>query len=122
MNKYQDLLTKTGFVLISDKGIESSGFDFNYDHSLFDGCRMAQLSPLLFAQSKLNETIQSNLIDSQSSDGNECHRPFMTDEKTESGQMGECFGRMLRYQIPYEQGSRDYNDFIEALYKTLINE
>lgn len=119
MNKYQDLLKVNGFVLISDKGIESSGFDFNYDHEHFDGCRMGQLAPLLYAQSKLNALIQSNLIDSQSSGGNECHTPFMPEEASEAGQMGECFADMLCGQIPFERGSQEHREFIDGLCRTL---
>lgn len=115
MNKHQDLLKVNGFVLISDKGIESSGFDFNYDHEHFDGCRMGQLAPLLYAQSKLNALIQSNLIDSQSSGGNECYTPFISEEESEAHQMGECFANMLCGQIPYELGSKQHYEFIDGL-------
>lgn len=119
MNKYQDLLKVNGFVLISDKGIESSGFDFNYEHEHFDGCRMAQIAPLLFAQSKLHSLIQSSLIDSASSGGNECHTPFIPHEDSQAAQMGECFAKMLFGQIPYERGTKDYCEFIDGLCRTL---
>lgn len=119
MNKYQDLLIKNGFVLISDKGVESSGFDFNYNHEHFDGCRMGQLAPLLFAQSKLHEIIQSNLIDSISSGGNECHTPFISGQDSYAGQMGECFANMLRGQVPYEIRSQERGQFIDGLCDTL---
>ncbi|HAS6073683.1 TPA: hypothetical protein I7144_20700 [Vibrio vulnificus] len=119
MNKYQDLITKYGFVLISSKGVESSGFDFNYDHESFDGCRMGQLVPLLFAQDKLHDIIQSNLIDSSSSGINECHMPLIPDDLNDAGQMGECFADMLYGQIPYKLGSREHFDFVNGLCNAL---
>lgn len=123
MNRYQELLKSNGFVLISDKGIESSGFDFNYDHEFFDGCRMSQLAPLLFAQTKLHDLIQSHLIDSPSSGGNECHSPLFPplypDEDTEAFQMGECLAEMLCRQIPYELGSKAHSEFINGLFSKL---
>ncbi|EGQ9107553.1 hypothetical protein ACN1T8_003831 [Vibrio cholerae] len=119
MNKYDELLKANGFVLISDKGVASSGFDFNYDHEHFDGCRMGSLAPLLFAQTKLNEIIQSKLIDFNSSDVSECYTPLMPSKDNEAEQLGECFAEMLCAQIPYAFGSQDHFDFIKGLCREL---
>ncbi len=112
MSKNELLVKESGYLLISDSGVSSCGFDFYYRNDLFDGCRLGQLSPLMWAQKKINDYIQDELIANGSTHcENWCDHKEASDPKG----MADAMARMIMENPPFNIGSDEMIDFIVNL-------
>lgn len=107
-----EIMTQPGYVLISEQGIDCCGFGFDYQSPHFDGCRMGQLLPMMWAQSKLTGLLQGALIDELSvTSENWCD----DEESADPELMGKAFAHMIMSQSPFKLGTQDSADFIHGL-------
>ena len=119
MSKTSHLIKNNGYVLVSDFGIQSCGFEFNYSHHEFDGCRIGQLAPLMYAQSKLNDVLQAELIAPQ----NVGYETYLghSDDAISPNDLAEAFIAMLLNQLPYKRGGILESVFIGELISSLYS-
>ncbi|WP_159084846.1 hypothetical protein [Dongshaea marina] len=108
------MIKEPGYVLISDKGIASCGFDYHYDSPLLDGCRMGNLSPVMWAQSLLSENLQNELIQK-----NIAPVSNHEGERGDVDSMAEAFASMLLSQSPFKDCKEKNDEFICALYREM---
>lgn len=110
MSKNASLITSPGYVLISSQGIGHCGFNYDYKSDLFDGCRMGQLSPVMWAQSQLTEALHGEVITKGAI--NACDHGGDFDDIPD---LAHAFASMVMNMSPYPLGSPENARFIGYL-------
>lgn len=100
------MLTKTGFLLVSESGVNCCGFDYDYQNPEFDGCRMGQRLPMQWAIERLQKALGNEECCENWTDGGGAGDPW---------QMAEAFAAMIMQSPPFNRGSSEMDEFLSAL-------
>ena len=117
MNKALEMVSEPGYVLIGPDGESScAGFEFNYEHPNFDGCRMGQTAPLFWAQDKIScKLAELSAVE----DSHGCEEQTMGVGYSPAEILGHGFASMVIRALPYEYGSEEMRVFISSMVREM---